>query len=180
MEQENMPALTLTVFFLIKKIYYFLLSCFAGDTSIWPFVWSWESAVWWEVSNTEGQWVKKMSHLFAFSILELGNCCESDLHLLPFKYTELFQSLNANSSVKSPSFQSMPPWLHPYFISCQLFTSVFGVGPKTAEKWYRLGLRSFSDVLADHSIQLNRMQQYGTSISRFSSSATPEIIDWTL
>lgn len=123
---------------------------------------------------------EKMSHLFAFSILELGNCCESDLHLLPFKYTELFQSLNANSSVKSPSFQSMPPWLHPYFISCQLFTSVFGVGPKTAEKWYRLGLRSFSDVLADHSIQLNRMQQYGTSISRFFYSATPEIIGCTL
>ncbi|XP_037637340.1 DNA nucleotidylexotransferase [Sebastes umbrosus] len=43
----------------------------------------------------------------------------------------------------------------------KLFTSVFGVGPKTAEKWYRGGLRSFSDVLADRSVQLNRMQQSG-------------------
>lgn len=45
----------------------------------------------------------------------------------------------------------------------QLFTSVFGVGPKTAEKWYRRGLRSFSDVLAQPGIHLNRMQQSGTS-----------------
>ncbi|XP_077351120.1 DNA nucleotidylexotransferase isoform X2 [Festucalex cinctus] len=43
----------------------------------------------------------------------------------------------------------------------KLFTSVFGVGPKTAEKWYRRGLRSFSDILAEPSIQLNRMQQSG-------------------
>uniref|UniRef100_A0A3Q3JB73 BRCT domain-containing protein n=1 Tax=Monopterus albus TaxID=43700 RepID=A0A3Q3JB73_MONAL len=43
----------------------------------------------------------------------------------------------------------------------KLFTSVFGVGPKTAEKWYRRGLRSFSDILAEPSIHLNRMQQSG-------------------
>ncbi|KAA8584038.1 hypothetical protein FQN60_015246, partial [Etheostoma spectabile] len=43
----------------------------------------------------------------------------------------------------------------------KLFTSVFGVGPKTAEKWYRRGLRSFTDVLADRGIHLNRMQQSG-------------------
>ncbi|XP_068423825.1 DNA nucleotidylexotransferase [Clinocottus analis] len=43
----------------------------------------------------------------------------------------------------------------------KLFTSVFGVGPKTADKWYRRGLRSFSDILADRSIHLNRMQQSG-------------------
>ncbi|XP_076025395.1 DNA nucleotidylexotransferase [Genypterus blacodes] len=43
----------------------------------------------------------------------------------------------------------------------KLFTSVFGVGPKTAEKWYRRGLRSFTDVLAEPSIHLNRMQQSG-------------------
>uniref|UniRef100_A0A8C6UL41 Deoxynucleotidyltransferase, terminal n=1 Tax=Neogobius melanostomus TaxID=47308 RepID=A0A8C6UL41_9GOBI len=44
-----------------------------------------------------------------------------------------------------------------------LFTSVFGVGPKTADKWYRRGLRSFSQILADPDVQLNRMQQNGTS-----------------
>ncbi|XP_059215906.1 DNA nucleotidylexotransferase [Centropristis striata] len=43
----------------------------------------------------------------------------------------------------------------------KLFTSVFGVGPKTAEKWYRRGLRSFSAALADRSVHLNRMQQSG-------------------
>ncbi|XP_019737486.1 DNA nucleotidylexotransferase isoform X2 [Hippocampus comes] len=43
----------------------------------------------------------------------------------------------------------------------KLFTSVFGVGPKTAEKWYHRGLRSFRDILAEPSIQLNRMQQSG-------------------
>uniref|UniRef100_A0A8C3AV85 DNA-directed DNA/RNA polymerase mu n=1 Tax=Cyclopterus lumpus TaxID=8103 RepID=A0A8C3AV85_CYCLU len=43
----------------------------------------------------------------------------------------------------------------------KLFTSVFGVGPKTADKWHRRGLRSFSDILADRSIHLNRMQQSG-------------------
>uniref|UniRef100_A0A8C6WX98 Deoxynucleotidyltransferase, terminal n=1 Tax=Neogobius melanostomus TaxID=47308 RepID=A0A8C6WX98_9GOBI len=45
----------------------------------------------------------------------------------------------------------------------KLFTSVFGVGPKTADKWYRRGLRSFSQILADPDVQLNRMQQNGTS-----------------
>ncbi|KAM8858848.1 DNA nucleotidylexotransferase [Spinachia spinachia] len=43
----------------------------------------------------------------------------------------------------------------------KLFTSVFGVGPKTADKWHRRGLRSFSDILADGSILLNPMQQSG-------------------
>ncbi|XP_023819242.2 DNA nucleotidylexotransferase [Oryzias latipes] len=41
------------------------------------------------------------------------------------------------------------------------FTSVFGVGLKTAEKWYRRGLRTFPDVMAEPSIRLNRMQQSG-------------------
>ncbi|XP_068597237.1 DNA nucleotidylexotransferase [Brachionichthys hirsutus] len=43
----------------------------------------------------------------------------------------------------------------------KLFTSVFGVGPKTAEKWFRRGLRSFSSILDNSSIRLNRMQQNG-------------------
>uniref|UniRef100_A0A668A0Z0 Deoxynucleotidyltransferase, terminal n=1 Tax=Myripristis murdjan TaxID=586833 RepID=A0A668A0Z0_9TELE len=43
----------------------------------------------------------------------------------------------------------------------KLFTSVFGVGVKTAEKWYRRGLRSFRDILAEPSIHLTRMQQFG-------------------
>ncbi|XP_075906214.1 DNA nucleotidylexotransferase isoform X2 [Nelusetta ayraudi] len=67
----------------------------------------------------------------------------------------------------------------------KLFTSVFGVGPKTAEKWYRLGLRSFGDVMADHTIQLNRMQQNGflhhgdisRAVSRAEAQALTDLID---
>uniref|UniRef100_A0A8C7UZA0 DNA-directed DNA/RNA polymerase mu n=1 Tax=Oncorhynchus mykiss TaxID=8022 RepID=A0A8C7UZA0_ONCMY len=43
----------------------------------------------------------------------------------------------------------------------KLFTSVFGVGPKTAEKWYRRGLRSLQEILTEPNIQLNRMQRAG-------------------
>ncbi|XP_074531627.1 DNA nucleotidylexotransferase [Halichoeres trimaculatus] len=67
----------------------------------------------------------------------------------------------------------------------KLFTSVFGVGPKTADKWYRRGLRSFSDVLTDSSIQLNRMQQSGflhygdisRAVSKAEARALRSIID---
>uniref|UniRef100_A0A8B9H332 DNA-directed DNA/RNA polymerase mu n=1 Tax=Astyanax mexicanus TaxID=7994 RepID=A0A8B9H332_ASTMX len=43
----------------------------------------------------------------------------------------------------------------------KLFTSVFGVGPKTAEKWYRRGLRSLEQVYSDSSLHFNRMQTAG-------------------
>lgn len=43
----------------------------------------------------------------------------------------------------------------------QLFSSVFGVGPKTAESWYYRGLRTFEQVLTEPSIRLNRMQTAG-------------------
>ncbi|XP_045926028.1 DNA nucleotidylexotransferase [Micropterus dolomieu] len=67
----------------------------------------------------------------------------------------------------------------------KLFTSVFGVGPKTSEKWYRRGLRSFSDILADPSIHLNRMQQSGflhygdisRAVSKAEARALKNIID---
>uniref|UniRef100_A0A3B4FC17 DNA-directed DNA/RNA polymerase mu n=1 Tax=Pundamilia nyererei TaxID=303518 RepID=A0A3B4FC17_9CICH len=67
----------------------------------------------------------------------------------------------------------------------KLFTSVFGVGPKTAEKWYRRGLRSFSDVLAEPDIHLNRMQQSGflhygdisRAVSKAEAQALGNIID---
>ncbi|XP_054594455.1 DNA nucleotidylexotransferase isoform X1 [Nothobranchius furzeri] len=67
----------------------------------------------------------------------------------------------------------------------KLFTSVFGVGPKTAEKWYRRGLRSFSGVLAEPSIHLNRMQQSGflhygdisRAVSKAEAQALGSIID---
>ncbi|XP_051503974.1 DNA nucleotidylexotransferase [Myxocyprinus asiaticus] len=43
----------------------------------------------------------------------------------------------------------------------KLFSSVFGVGPKTAESWYYRGLRTFEDVLTEPTIKLNRMQTAG-------------------
>ncbi|KAM3834021.1 DNA nucleotidylexotransferase-like [Diretmus argenteus] len=67
----------------------------------------------------------------------------------------------------------------------KLFTSVFGVGPKTAEKWHSRGLRSFAEVLADPSIRLNRMQQNGflhygdisRAVSKAEARALGNIID---
>ncbi|XP_059372921.1 DNA nucleotidylexotransferase-like [Carassius carassius] len=43
----------------------------------------------------------------------------------------------------------------------KLFSSVFGVGPKTAENWFCRGLRTFEQVLNEPSIRLNRMQTAG-------------------
>uniref|UniRef100_A0A3Q3AWW0 Deoxynucleotidyltransferase, terminal n=1 Tax=Kryptolebias marmoratus TaxID=37003 RepID=A0A3Q3AWW0_KRYMA len=71
------------------------------------------------------------------------------------------------------------------FQTLKLFTSVFGVGPKTAEKWHRRGLRSFSEVLAEPSIHLNRMQQSGflhygdisRAVSKAEARAVGNIID---
>nr|WKN12670.1 Tdt [Cryptopsaras couesii] len=67
----------------------------------------------------------------------------------------------------------------------KLFTSVFGVGPKTADKWYRRGHRSFSDVLTDRSIHLNQMQQNGflhygdisRAVSKAEARALMSVID---
>ncbi|KAG7269726.1 hypothetical protein CRUP_037610 [Coryphaenoides rupestris] len=43
----------------------------------------------------------------------------------------------------------------------ELFTSVFGVGPKTAEKWYHGGRRTLQDALQDPGAELNTMQKAG-------------------
>ncbi|KAK6328858.1 hypothetical protein J4Q44_G00008360 [Coregonus suidteri] len=62
----------------------------------------------------------------------------------------------------------------------KLFTSVFGVGPKTAEKWYRRGLRSLKEILTEPNIQLNRMQRAGflyySDISKAVSKAEAEAL----
>ncbi|XP_061084472.1 DNA nucleotidylexotransferase [Conger conger] len=62
----------------------------------------------------------------------------------------------------------------------KLFTSVFGVGPKTAEKWYRKGFRSFPDIHADQSVHLNKMQKAGflyyDDISKSISKAEAEAV----
>ncbi|CAM2117638.1 unnamed protein product [Caretta caretta] len=45
--------------------------------------------------------------------------------------------------------------------SFKLFTSVFGVGLKTSEKWYRMGFRTLEEVKADKTLKLSRMQKAG-------------------
>eukprot|EP00076_Gallus_gallus_P022652 XP_015144083.1 DNA nucleotidylexotransferase isoform X1 [Gallus gallus] len=41
------------------------------------------------------------------------------------------------------------------------FTSVFGVGVKTSEKWFRMGLRTVEEVKADKTLKLSKMQRAG-------------------
>ncbi|XP_067241786.1 DNA nucleotidylexotransferase isoform X2 [Chanodichthys erythropterus] len=67
----------------------------------------------------------------------------------------------------------------------KLFSSVFGVGPKTAESWYYRGLRTFEQVLTEPSIRLNRMQTAGflfyedisKPVSRTEASALKIIVE---
>ncbi|TSK22630.1 DNA nucleotidylexotransferase [Bagarius yarrelli] len=62
----------------------------------------------------------------------------------------------------------------------KIFTSVFGVGPKTAEKWYRQGLRNLTQIVSDSTIHLNNMQkagfQYYDDISKPVSKAEAEAL----
>ncbi|NXM66262.1 TDT nucleotidylexotransferase, partial [Serilophus lunatus] len=41
------------------------------------------------------------------------------------------------------------------------FTSIFGVGVKTSEKWYRMGLRTVEELKADKTLKLSKMQKAG-------------------
>ncbi|XP_008057296.1 DNA nucleotidylexotransferase isoform X2 [Carlito syrichta] len=45
--------------------------------------------------------------------------------------------------------------------SFKLFTSVFGVGLKTSEKWFRMGFRTLSNIRSDKSLTFTRMQRAG-------------------
>ncbi|NXX90774.1 TDT nucleotidylexotransferase, partial [Centropus bengalensis] len=45
--------------------------------------------------------------------------------------------------------------------SFKQFTSVFGVGVKTSEKWYRMGLRTVEEVKANSTMKLSKMQKAG-------------------
>ncbi|XP_025906782.1 DNA nucleotidylexotransferase isoform X1 [Nothoprocta perdicaria] len=45
--------------------------------------------------------------------------------------------------------------------SFKQFTSVFGVGVKTSEKWYRMGLRTLEEVTAEKTLKLSKMQKVG-------------------
>ncbi|XP_049712035.1 DNA nucleotidylexotransferase isoform X1 [Elephas maximus indicus] len=45
--------------------------------------------------------------------------------------------------------------------SFKLFTSVFGVGLKTSEKWFRMGFRSLSKIRTDKTLKFTEMQEAG-------------------
>uniref|UniRef100_A0A8D1EMU2 DNA nucleotidylexotransferase n=2 Tax=Sus scrofa TaxID=9823 RepID=A0A8D1EMU2_PIG len=45
--------------------------------------------------------------------------------------------------------------------SFKLFTSVFGVGLKTSERWFRMGFRSLSKIRSDKTLKFTRMQKAG-------------------
>ncbi|XP_076777100.1 DNA nucleotidylexotransferase isoform X2 [Arvicanthis niloticus] len=43
----------------------------------------------------------------------------------------------------------------------ELFTSVFGVGLKTAEKWFRMGFKTLHEIKSDKSLRFTQMQKAG-------------------
>ncbi|KAM6186391.1 DNA nucleotidylexotransferase [Rhynchocyon petersi] len=43
----------------------------------------------------------------------------------------------------------------------KLFTSVFGVGLKTSERWFRMGFRTLSRIMNDKTLKFTRMQKAG-------------------
>ncbi|XP_056385791.1 DNA nucleotidylexotransferase isoform X3 [Hyla sarda] len=43
----------------------------------------------------------------------------------------------------------------------KVFTSIFGVGLKTAEKWYRMGLRTLEDIKTKKDLRFTSMQKHG-------------------
>ncbi|XDA88105.1 hypothetical protein R6Z07F_017772 [Ovis aries] len=45
--------------------------------------------------------------------------------------------------------------------SFKLFTSVFGVGLKTSEKWFRMGFRSLNKIMSDKTLKFTKMQKAG-------------------
>lgn len=81
----------------------------------------------------------------------------------------------------------------------QLFTSVFGVGLKTSEKWFRMGFRSLSKIRSDKTLKFTRMQKAGElsllkkshvvamgwsgcgrDLSAVLHTSTPVLVSWSL
>ncbi|XP_026526501.1 DNA nucleotidylexotransferase isoform X2 [Notechis scutatus] len=72
--------------------------------------------------------------------------------------------------------------------SIKLFTSVFGVGLRTSEKWYRMGLRTLEEVKCNKNLTLTRMQKAGffyyddliSSVSKAEADAATQIVQDTV
>ncbi|XP_076980513.1 DNA nucleotidylexotransferase isoform X2 [Tamandua tetradactyla] len=76
------------------------------------------------------------------------------------------------------------------YTSFKLFTSVFGVGLKTSEKWFRMGFRTLNQIKSDQSLKFTRMQKAGflyyedlvSCVSRAEAEAVSELVKeavWT-
>ncbi|KAM3912881.1 DNA nucleotidylexotransferase [Leptodactylus fuscus] len=48
-----------------------------------------------------------------------------------------------------------------HYKAFKVFTSIFGVGVKTAEKWFRMGLRTIEDIKYRNDLRLTSMQKHG-------------------
>ncbi|XP_070801714.1 DNA nucleotidylexotransferase isoform X1 [Pituophis catenifer annectens] len=72
--------------------------------------------------------------------------------------------------------------------SIKLFTSVFGVGLKTSDKWYKMGLRTLEEVKCNKNLTLTRMQKAGflyyddliSSVSKAEADAATRIVQDTV
>ncbi|XP_058043419.1 DNA nucleotidylexotransferase isoform X4 [Ahaetulla prasina] len=72
--------------------------------------------------------------------------------------------------------------------SIKLFTSVFGVGLKTSDKWYKMGLRTLEEVRCNKNLTLTRMQKAGflyyddliSCVSKAEADAATQIVQNTV
>uniref|UniRef100_A0A8C5F1I8 DNA nucleotidylexotransferase n=1 Tax=Gopherus evgoodei TaxID=1825980 RepID=A0A8C5F1I8_9SAUR len=77
-------------------------------------------------------------------------CMGSEIRNVIEEIIEEGESSQANDVLTDERYQSF-----------KLFISVFGVGLKTSEKWYRMGFRTLEEVKADKTLKLSRMQKAG-------------------
>uniref|UniRef100_A0A452IQ61 BRCT domain-containing protein n=1 Tax=Gopherus agassizii TaxID=38772 RepID=A0A452IQ61_9SAUR len=82
--------------------------------------------------------------------MEAGKPVDSEKKHRLTEIIEEGESSQANDVLTDERYQSF-----------KLFISVFGVGLKTSEKWYRMGFRTLEEVKADKTLKLSRMQKAG-------------------
>uniref|UniRef100_A0A8C3RLS1 DNA nucleotidylexotransferase n=1 Tax=Chelydra serpentina TaxID=8475 RepID=A0A8C3RLS1_CHESE len=90
-----------------------------------------------------------------FTIVRMGDleglpCLGGEIRNVIEEITEEGESSRAKDVLTDERYQSF-----------KLFISVFGVGLKTSEKWYRMGFRILEEVKADKTLKLSRMQKAG-------------------
>uniref|UniRef100_A0A673N6L9 Deoxynucleotidyltransferase, terminal n=1 Tax=Sinocyclocheilus rhinocerous TaxID=307959 RepID=A0A673N6L9_9TELE len=120
--------------------------------------------------------VSTNTHCFGFRML-LSAVCANQTYLTSLSSQEISEcgsSSRVEEILNDERYRTM-----------KLFSSVFGVGLKTAESWFCRGLRTFEQVLSEPSIRLNRMQTAGflfyedisKPVSRTEASALKIIVE---